>query len=125
MTSARDRYLSDKIQTARPEQLIKMLLDRAIAELELASGDLRSGDRLAATPHLRRAQDIVGELRCSLDMSVGSIATNLDALYGFAYTQLLEASLDGAPRHVEDVAALLEPVREAWNQACCRLQPTG
>jgi len=125
MTSGHERYLTDKIQTARPEQLIKMLLDRALAELELASDVLRGGDRLAASPHIRRAQDIVGELRCSLDLSVGSIATNLDALYGFAYSQLLEAGLDGAPHHVEDVAALLEPLRDAWNQACCGLQPTG
>ncbi len=125
MTSGRDRYLSDKVQTARPEQLIKMLFDRAMVELELAGDALRSGDRLAASPHTRRAQDIIGELRCSLDLSAGSLASNLDALYGFAYTQLLEVSLDGSPRHVDDVAAMLEPIRSAWDQACCGLQPIG
>lgn len=123
MTSGRDRYLNDKIQTARPEQLVKMLFDRAMAELSLAATALRSGDRPGASPHIRLAQDIVGELRCSLDLNVGPIATNLDALYGFAYTQLLEASLDGAPNHLDDVAALLDPLRSAWDEACCGLQP--
>ena len=111
--------------TASPEQLIKMLLDRAVGELGSAQQELKAGDRLAASPHLRRAQDIVGELRCCLDLEVGSMATNLDELYAFAYGQLLEAGLDGDIRHVSDVVALLEPIRDAWTQACCGLQPAG
>lgn len=123
-TTGRDRYLAERVETASPEQLIKMLLDRAVAELQLAQADLRTGNRPAAAPHLRRAQDIIGELRCCLDVSVGAIATNLDELYGFAFSQLIEAGLDGEPSRVNDVVALLEPVRDAWNQACCGLQPT-
>ena len=74
MTTGRDRYLAERVSTASPEQLIMMLLDRAVAELQLAQQDLTNGDRLAAAPHLRRAQDIVGELRCSLDLTVGSLS---------------------------------------------------
>lgn len=125
MTSGRDRYLAERVETASPQQLIKMLLDRAVAELELAQADLQAGNRPAATPHLRRAQDIVGELRCSLDLDVGPLATNLDQLYGFAFSQLVEASLDGKAGRVTDVVSLLEPVRDAWNQACCGLQPSS
>ena len=125
MTSGRDRYLADRVQTANPEQLIKMLLDRAVAELEQAQGELDVGERLAASPHIQRAQDIIGELRCSLDLAAGPIAANLDGLYGFAYNELVEASLDGKPRHVNDVVAILEPVRDAWNQACCGVEAAG
>ncbi len=101
-----------------------MLLDRAVAELELARTELEAGRRLAATPHLGRAQDIVGELRCCLDLSVGQLAANLDELYGYAYGRLVDARLDGEPGHVADVVLMLEPVRDAWNQACCGLQPS-
>ena len=125
MTDGRDRYLAERVLTASPEQLIKMLFDRAMAELDMAQSDLATDDRVAAGPHLRRAQDIIGELRCCLDLSVGQLATNLDELYGFAYNQLIEASLDGDARHVIDVVRILEPVRDAWNQACCGLQPTS
>ena len=121
MTTGRDRYLADRIETASPEQLIKMLLDRAVAELEQARTELQASNRLGASPHLRRAQAIVGELRCCLDLSVGPIATNLDELYGFAFTELV----DGNPDRVGDVVSVLEPVRDAWNQACCGLQPAG
>ena len=123
MTSGRDRYLAERVTTARPEQLIKMLLDRAIAELQLAEEVLTTGDRIGASPHLRRAQDIVGELRCSLDLEVGDIAVQLDRLYGFAYGELIEAGLDGRADHVTGVVSVLEPVRDAWNQACCGLEP--
>ncbi len=125
MTPGRNRYLADRVQTASPEQLIKMLFDRALAELEMADGELGAGNRPAASPHLRRAQDIVGELRCCLDLSVGELAINLDQLYGFAYGELVEASIDGAPRHIQNVTRILEPIRDAWNQACCGLQPVG
>lgn len=125
MTAGRNRYLADRVNSAGPEQLIKMLFDRVLAELEQAGTELRAGNRLPASPHLRRAQDIISELRCCLDLSVGEIAINLDQLYGFAYGELVEASLDGAPRHVQNVTRVLEPIRDAWNQACCGLQPVG
>lgn len=125
MTEGRDRYLADRVLTASPEQLTKMLFDRALAELDMAQNQLAAGDQLAARPHLRKAQDIVGELRCTLDLSVGPLATNLDELYGFAYNLLIDASLDGEPSHVNDVVRILEPVRDAWNEACCGIQPPG
>jgi len=125
MTTGRDRYLAERVLTASPEQLIKMLLDRAVGELGSAQQQLTAGDRLAASPHLRRAQDIVGELRCCLDLDVGEMASNLDDLYAFAYSQLIDASLDGESNHVTAVVAVLEPIRDAWTQACCGLQPTS
>lgn len=125
MTTGRDRYIAERVATASPQQLIKMLFDRAVAELHLAQQDLESGNRLAASPRLRKAQEIISELRCSLDLSAGQIATNLDELYGFAYSQLLEAVLDGDAGHVGDVIEILDPVRDAWNQACCGLEPVS
>lgn len=124
MTTGRDRYLAERVSTASPEQLIMMLLDRAVAELQLAQQDLTNGDRLAAAPHLRRAQDIVGELRCSLDLTVGDIATHLDELYRFAYRELVEAGLDGEATRVAGVVTILEPLRSGWSEACCNAVPT-
>ena len=121
MTIGRDRYLAERVATASPEQLIMMLLDRAVAELHLAQQALTEGDRLSASPRLRKAQDIVGELRCSLDLSVGEIAEQLDELYRFAYRELVEAGLDGEATRVADVVAILEPVRSGWSEACCNV----
>lgn len=119
MTDVRDRYLADRVMTATPEQLIKLLLDRAVVELAQAQETLTSGDRLAASPHLRRAQDIVAELRCCLDFDAGPIATQLDSLYDHVWSELVEAALDGDQRHVHNAASVLAPVQDAWNQACC------
>ena len=121
MTIGRDWYLAERVATASPEQLIMMLFDRAVAELHLAHQALTEGDRLAASPRLRKAQDIVGELRCSLDLDVGEIALHLDELYRFAYRELVEAGLDGEATRVADVVAILEPVRSGWSEACCNV----
>jgi flagellar secretion chaperone FliS len=119
MNDGRDRYLADRVLTAAPEQLIKMLLDRAVGELGTAQEQLRAGHRLDAAPHLARAQAIIGELRCCLDLSAGDIAYNLDDLYGFAFNRIVEASLDGRAAHVNDVITALTPVQDAWSHACC------
>ena len=41
MTPGRDRYIAERVATASPEQLIKMLFDRAVAELHLAGATNR------------------------------------------------------------------------------------
>ncbi len=119
MNDGRDRYLADRVMTASPEQLIKMLLDRVVVELGMAQEQLHAGHRRDAAPHLAKAQAIVGELRCCLDLSVGPIARNLDELYGFAFSRIVEATLDGRAGHVNDVITVLAPVQDAWSQACC------
>jgi len=119
MIDGRDRYLADRVLTASPEQLIKMLLDRVVVELGLAQEQLQAGHRLDAAPHLTRSQDIIGELRCCLDLSVGPVAQNLDDLYGFAFSRIVEASLGGSAGYVDDVISVLAPVQDAWSQACC------
>ncbi len=125
MTLGRDRYLAERVSTASPEQLIKMLFDRMVGELQLAQEGLSTCNRRAAGPHLRKAQAIIAELRCSLDLSVGDVATNLDRLYDYAFTELLEANLDGEVDHVSDVIDVLSPIRDAWSEACCGLQPAS
>lgn len=118
MTDGRDRYIADRVNTATPGQLIKMLLDRLLVELEMAGNRLADGNRSAAAPHILRSQDIVTELRSCLNLEAGPIAHNLDQLYSYAFAQLVEAQLGGDARHVGDVALVLAPVQDAWNHVC-------
>ncbi len=110
----RDRYLAERVTTATPGQLIKMLLDRLLVELDMAKSRLDDGARPAATPHILRAQDIVTELRGSLNLDAGPIATQLDELYSYAFAELVEAHLGGDPTHVSHAAIALAPVQDAW-----------
>ena len=110
----RDRYLAERVTTATPGQLIKMLLDRLLVELDMAKSHLDDGQRPAASPHILRAQDIVTELRSSLNLDAGDIAGQLDELYSYAFAELVEAQLGGDPTHISHAATVLAPVQDAW-----------
>lgn len=110
----RDRYLAERVTTATPGQLIKMLLDRLLVELDMAKTRLDDGERPAASPHILRAQDIVTELRSSLNLDAGDIAGQLDELYSYAFAELVEAHLGGDPTHISHAATVLAPVQDAW-----------
>jgi flagellar secretion chaperone FliS len=56
----------------------------------------------------------VDELRCSLDLTQGQLAQNLDSLYDFMSRQLLQAHVSDKPELLERVAALLQEIRGAW-----------
>jgi flagellar secretion chaperone FliS len=116
MPPVRDRYLNDKILTATPTELIQMLLDRCVVEMDLANDHLANGARAAATPHLRRAQDIVSELRAALRLEVGQMATNLDAIYAFAFRELVEAQLTGVAR-LDGPGRAIAEIRDGWRDA--------
>lgn len=112
--NGRDRYLAERVTTATPSQLIKLLLDRLLVELDTAKDHLDQRARPAALPHILRAQDIVAELRNSLRLEVGPIARQLDDLYAYAFGELVEAHLGGDPKRIDHAVIALAPVREAW-----------
>jgi flagellar secretion chaperone FliS len=63
---------------------------------------------------LRRAEAIIDELLATLDMSVGQIAEQLQALYLFFKEHLSAARLEQSADKVEEVARLMRELRSAW-----------
>jgi len=72
VTALRSRYLNDSVTTATPAQLLVMLYDRLVLDLNHAEKALRESDRGTATSRLMHAQEIVMELRVTLDATVYS-----------------------------------------------------
>jgi len=95
--NAPNRYQSDAIATAGPAQLVLMLFDGALASLLRARTALvEAGPDVLEVSHkeLQRCQDIVWELRMSLDRERGgAIAANLGSLYDYCLTQLVQANV--------------------------------
>src|SRR3954464_4205379 len=113
----RDRYLQDSINTASPGRLLIMLYDRLVLDLmqgeeALRAGDeaLRAANRETAHERLTHAQDIVLELRTSLDMEAWSGAPGLAALYGFLLTELIGANIARDADRVAACRALVQPL---------------
>jgi flagellar protein FliS len=94
-----------------------MLYDRLVLDLTQAEDGLRAGDRTAASERLLHAQDIVTELRSSLDLTAWDGAAGLGQLYGFLFTQLIKANVRGDADVVAECRAVVEPLRDAWREA--------
>jgi flagellar protein FliS len=113
----RDRYLQDSINTASPGKLLLMLYDRLILDLMQGEEALRADEREAAHDKLTHAQEIVIELRVSLDLESWSGAPGLANVYGYLLTELIGANIAKDPDRVAVCRTLVEPLRDAWRDA--------
>ncbi|MEN3361788.1 MAG: flagellar secretion chaperone FliS [Mycobacteriales bacterium] len=113
----RARYLADAVTTASPGRLIVMLYDRLVLDLSRAEAAIRGGDRAGSADRLLHAQEILLELRTSLDVTAWSGAPGLARLYSFLITELIGANVRPDADRVARCRALLEPLRDAWRDA--------
>ncbi|BEL11177.1 flagellar export chaperone FliS [Actinoplanes sichuanensis] len=113
----RDRYLQDSINTASPARLLIMLYDRLILDLMHGEEAFRNDDRVLANEKITHAQEIVLELRVTLDLEAWDGAPGLASLYGFVLTELIGANIQRDADRVAGCRALLEPLRDAWRDA--------
>jgi flagellar protein FliS len=113
----RERYLNDSVSTASPGRLLVMLYDRLVMDLQQGEEALRTGTRQLANERLLHAQDIILELRTTLNVDAWSGAPGLANLYGFLLTELIGANVRGEPDRIVACRALVEPLRDAWREA--------
>jgi flagellar secretion chaperone FliS len=111
---APNAYRESAILTATPEQLVVMLYDGANRFLTQSAIAMRERRPALAGEKLRRAEAIIDELLATLDMSVGQIAEQLQALYLFFKEHLSAARLEQSADKVEEVARLMRELRSAW-----------
>ena len=119
--SLRARYLGDSVATASPQQLLVMLYDRLALDLQRAEESLVLGDRGAAREPVMHAQEIVLELRASLQVDVWEGGPRLAALYSWLIGELIQANVKGDIRRVRDCRKVVEPLRDAWREAAASL----
>ena len=113
----RDRYLQDSINTATPGKLLVMLYDRLVMDLVQGEEGLRTGDREQANERITHAQEIILELRATLDVDAWAGAAGLASLYGFLVTELIQANIQRDAGKVATCRGLVEPLRDAWREA--------
>jgi len=79
----RARYIGDSVSTSSPGRLLVMLYERLVVDLAQAETALRGGDREAGNRHVVHGQDIILELRASLDLTAWDGAARLASIYTF------------------------------------------
>jgi flagellar protein FliS len=117
MYDRRDRYVADAITTASPQHLLCLLYDRLALDVQRATDALDAGDRVAAGNLARHAQDIVFELRATLDVSVWDGGPALASLYGWLITELGKVIVHGDRDAAAGCYRTIEPLRLAWREA--------
>lgn len=102
------------VTEADPHRLIVMLMDGALSRIAQARGCMERKATAEKSAHLQRAIAIIDELRCSLDLTQGELAQNLDSLYDFMARQLLQAHVADRTELLDRTTSLLQEIRGAW-----------
>jgi flagellar protein FliS len=112
--NAPQAYRSNAVLTASPEQLVVMLYDGAIRFLRQADALCEEGAWPQAVERIGRAQAILDELLCTLNMDAGELSQRLESIYVFCSGHLRDARLHKDAARVRQVAQLLGELRDAW-----------
>ena len=119
---AQREYLESRILAAQPSELIEMLYQIAIQSLTKAMGHLKSGDAMARSREVTRAQEAVNELMAALDHSVGaSFTQTLASLYVYIQQQILKGHAGPSEDALRRAIGLLTTLQEGWNGVCADL----
>jgi len=102
--------------SADPHRLIQMLMEGGLTRLAQARGAMERDQTALKGELLSKAIGIVGGLRQALDMQQGGeLAENLDSLYEYMTTRLMEANIKNDLAIVEEVSELLREVKSGWD----------
>jgi flagellar secretion chaperone FliS len=119
---AQREYLESRILSAQPAELIEMLYQVSIQSLNRAIGYLKSGDAMARSREVTRAQEAVNELMAALDHSVGaSFTQTLASLYAYVQQQILKGHAGPAEEAFHRAIGILTTLQEGWNGVCADL----
>jgi flagellar protein FliS len=111
------QYRTTAIQTASPLQLVIMMYDGALRFILAAKHAMQRRDRYEQNQNLLRAQKIVGELICCLDMHKGGeIASNLLSIYTYVYDELVRSNIEDDIEGLECCTQVLSELRSGWVQ---------
>ncbi len=108
-------YKSNNVMTASPQELTLMLYNGAIKFCTLSMENLEKKDITKAHNYNVRAQDIINELRITLDKKY-PIAEEMDVLYRYILQLLVEGNINKDPAKVAEARHFITEFRDTWKQ---------
>jgi len=113
---ASKQYLRMKVESASPISLVVLLYDGAVKYLNKAVGEFEHKRMMGFSDNVIKSQNIVRELRDSLDMSVQEVAPQLRALYSYMLRRLIASTVEKDVEPVREVLRMMESLRNTWDK---------
>jgi flagellar protein FliS len=117
-------YKNSAVETASPGKLLLMLYNGAIRDLDTATQRIAEKDFETAHNRLVRAQDIITEFMCTLNMDY-EISGKLLALYEYLHRRLVEANARKDAEIINEVRGFLIELRDTWQEALNKTSSTA
>ena len=104
------------VHEATPHRLIEMLFKGAKDALAQAVGAIDRGDLEAKSMKISKAAEIILNLRTYLDKEKGGeLADNLNELYTYMATSLIDANSLNDTEKLREIASLIDTVSDGWS----------
>ena len=115
---AAQTYRRIESESRSPLELVVMLYDGALRFLDAARAAHARRDLRARSTAISKTLAIISELQNTLDMEQGgAVAEELDRLYTYINSRLIDVTLKQDIAACDEVHKLLSTVRDAWSQA--------
>ncbi|HLM99519.1 MAG TPA: flagellar export chaperone FliS [Bryobacteraceae bacterium] len=112
---AHEAYLTQRVLSADPVELVRMLYAGASEAVETARARLAAGDIRGRSAAISKAVEILAELTATLDHTrAPELSRSLAALYDYMQRRLLEANFQQADAPLAEVVGLARSLAEAW-----------
>lgn len=112
-----DAYRRTEAESRSPMELVLMLYDGALRFVAEAREAIARKDIRARANAISRTMAIVAELQETLNVKDGGeIAKELDQLYSYVNTRLLDVTVHQDVQALDDVQRVLTTLRDGWAQ---------
>jgi len=112
------RYEQVQSSTSTPGEILLALYDGLFRFLKGAKLCFENKQNVKGRELLSKSHAIVSELLLALDHSKApELCLQLESIYDYCMTQILQANFKTDPQLIGDVIRVLTPLREAWVKA--------
>lgn len=117
MSNPRAAYMGASVSTASPARLLTMLCERLVLDVTRGRNAQADGDHAEAHRQLVHAQEIVLELRMSLQVDAWDGGAQLASIYDFLHSELIRANISKDLARTEGCLRLVTDLCDTWREA--------